>query len=88
MRFQAMKEMCADCPFGHTEAQIRMRESLRPGRFEEIAQAVWTGSYFPCHKTTHFDDDGDAIAYAGELQCKGALEFIERVSENRRRRGQ
>jgi hypothetical protein len=73
----AMDKMCADCPFGGSPKQLHMRRSLRRGRFEEICQAVWLGGYFPCHKTTKFDDDGETIAHAGEKMCRGALEFVE-----------
>ena len=80
---EAMKEMCADCPFGGSPKQRHMRRSLRPGRFEEIAQSVWLGGYFPCHKTTHFDDEGEAMPHAGERMCRGALEFVERAAKQR-----
>jgi hypothetical protein len=82
---EAMKEMCADCPLGSSQAQRHMRRSLRPGRFNEICQAVWMGGYFPCHKTTTFDDDGEVQATAKEKQCRGAIEFVERVAANRAR---
>jgi hypothetical protein len=87
MRFgAAMEKMCEDCPFGTSKAQLHMRRSLRPGRFNEICQSVWQGGYFPCHKTTVFDDDGDTIYNPDERQCRGALEFVERAAENRARR--
>ena len=82
----AMKEMCADCPFGSSKAQRRMRNSLRPGRFKEICQAVWQGYYFPCHKTTGFHDDDLYIPTGKERECRGAIEFVARAAENRRRR--
>lgn len=77
--------MCADCPFGNSQKQRHMRNSLMPGRFKEIAQSVWRGAYFPCHKTTQFDDDGELIPNPHERQCVGAIEFIERAAANRRR---
>jgi hypothetical protein len=82
---EAMKEMCADCPFGGQPKQLHMRRSLRPGRFEEICQSVWLGGYFPCHKTTHFDDDGELEPNTGEKECRGAIEFVERAANGRRR---
>ena len=82
----AMKEMCADCPFGRSAKQLHMRRSLRKGRFDEICQSVWQGSYFPCHKTTHFDDDGDLLPNSGEKMCRGALDFVERASQARQER--
>ena len=82
---EAVKEMCHDCPFGNSEAQRHMRNSLRPGRFEEIAQSVWQGAFFACHKTTRGeeDDEGNYIYTGKEKQCRGAIEFVERVAANR-----
>lgn len=80
---QVMPEMCADCPFGSSKAQRHMRNSLRRGRFNEIAQSVWQGGYFPCHKTTVHDDDGEVIPRRQEKQCRGAIEFAERAAANR-----
>lgn len=80
---QVMAEMCANCQFGSSKAQQHMRKSLRPGRFKEICQAVWRGSYFPCHKTTVHDDDGEVIPRRQEMQCRGAIEFVECAAANR-----
>jgi hypothetical protein len=80
-----MKEMCADCPFGSSKAQLHMRHSLRPGRFNEICQSVWQGAYFPCHKTTEFDDEDEYRVGPKERECRGAIEFVERVAANRER---
>jgi hypothetical protein len=82
---EAMKEMCDSCPFGWSEKQLHMRHSLMPGRFREICQSVWLGGYFPCHKTTRFDDDGVVIPHAGERTCKGAIQFIEAAAGGRER---
>jgi hypothetical protein len=83
---EVMKEMCDSCPFGSSKKQMHMRRSLRPGRFDGICQDVWQGAYFPCHKTTEFDDDGDFVRSQKQRQCKGALEFVARAAENRRER--
>ena len=80
---EAMKKMCADCPFGNSADQLHMRESLRPGRFKELCQSVFAGAYFPCHKTTEFDDDGELVPSNKERMCKGALEFVQRAVANR-----
>lgn len=80
-----MPAMCADCPFGNTKKQCHMRDSLRTGRFNEIAQSVWAGAYFPCHKTTDFGDDDELINLHKTKQCAGAIEFVARCAENRRR---
>jgi hypothetical protein len=83
MIFQPMEKMCVDCPFGASKAQRHMRRTLRPGRFNRICQDVWAGSYFPCHKTTRFDDDGELMTNPNERQCRGALDFIDRARKNR-----
>lgn len=81
---EAMKEMCADCPFGSSKAQRHMRNSLRPRRFNEICQSIWQGGYFPCHKTTTFDDDDEEYSPSGrEKQCRGSIEFVEKAAANR-----
>jgi hypothetical protein len=88
MRFgETMKEMCDSCPFGNSKEQRHMRNSLRPGRFDEIAQSVWQGAYFACHKTTNGeeDDEGNYIYTGKEKQCRGALEFVKRAAANRDR---
>jgi hypothetical protein len=74
---------CADCPFGSSKAQRHMRKSLRPGRFNEICQSVWLGGYFPCHKTTIFDDDDEYVPAPKEMECRGAIEFVARAAANR-----
>lgn len=78
-----MKEMCADCPFGHSPKQRHMRTSLKPGRFNEICQSVWQGAYFPCHKTTQFDDEGELLSVAETKMCRGAIEFVEAAARQR-----
>lgn len=81
--------MCANCPFAPSGPGAELRRSLRPGRFEEIAQAVWAGVPFWCHKTVEddgWDDEGDDYTPAGtERHCGGALAFVRRAEENRRR---
>jgi hypothetical protein len=84
---EVMPKMCADCPFGSSKKQRHMRNSLMPGRFNEIAQSVWMGAYFPCHKTTTFDDDGELEPSKKQRQCRGALDFVARAAANRERRG-
>lgn len=81
--------MCANCPFDTHGPGLALRKSLMPGRFEEIAQAVWMGLPFYCHKTTRdegFDDDADDYVPQGtERHCGGALAFVRRARENRER---
>lgn len=80
---EAMKEMCDSCPFGHGPKQAHMRKSLRRGRFNEICQSIWQGGYFPCHKTTTFDDEGELRPTLKEKACRGALDFVESASRQR-----
>jgi hypothetical protein len=88
--FETMPEMCKDCPFGSSKAQRHMRKTLRPGRFNAICQEVWQGAWFACHKTTQFRDGDDEDYTPGpqEKQCRGAVEFVQRATENRRARSQ
>lgn len=82
---EPMPAMCADCPFGHSKKQTHMRESLQPGRFKEICRSVFLGYIFPCHKTTDFDDDGEAVHTPQERECAGAIQFRSVAQENRER---
>lgn len=77
--------MCEDCPFGNSKAQRHMRNSLRPGRFNEILQSIWRGFIFACHKTTSHDDGGDWVPTTRDRECAGAREFLQRASANRQR---
>lgn len=82
----AMKEMCADCPFGRTPKQMHMRRSLRAGRFDEICQSVFQGYAFICHKTTTHDDEGEWEPTAKDRECLGSIEFRERAIASRESR--
>jgi hypothetical protein len=80
-----MVERCSNCPFAESGEGLRERESLRPGRMEEIFEELGKGSYFVCHKTICADgvceSDGrvegnvKAIVAAGHLYCAGALQW-------------
>jgi hypothetical protein len=45
----------------------------------EIASAVLADGWFPCHKTTNFDEDGNRVDIGKEQPCIGAARFIEAV---------
>jgi hypothetical protein len=77
--------LCSDCPFGNKPAQLHMRRSLRPGRFEEICQAVWLGVFFPCHKTTTHDENDEYVRTGKERQCAGSIQFMESARQVRER---
>lgn len=64
-----MPEKCSDCPFHETGPGRQLRDSLRPGRFEEIHDGVLQGEPFLCHKTTTETGNGT------NLYCAGALEL-------------
>lgn len=78
--------MCGNCPFDSTGPGAALRRALRPGRFEEIAQGIWMGLPFYCHKTT--SDEGfegaedDYVPNGKERHCGGALVFVRRAQEN------
>jgi hypothetical protein len=80
-----MEKMCDNCPFGSSKAQRHMRNSLRPGRFNEICQSIWRGFVFACHKTTTHDDDDEYIPNERNRECAGAIAFLERAVANRNR---
>lgn len=63
---------CEDCPFNPDGPGLRLRRSLRPGRWKGILASLREGSFFPCHKTTQEDDDGEYIPGTG-LVCAGAI---------------
>ncbi|SRR6266403_998215 len=67
-----VKRKCDDCPFSVSGAGLRLRKSLGRGRWNEILASLRIDSGFPCHKTTVFDEEGDAVQGTG-LQCAGAL---------------
>ena len=82
---EPMKEMCENCPFGHSEKQRQMRNSLRPGRFNEICQSVFQGHVFMCHKTTTHDDEGEWVMTEKDRECAGSIAFREAAHAQRER---
>jgi hypothetical protein len=48
-------------------------------RAVEIVKAVLGDSWFPCHKTTNFDYEGNRTDIDKEKPCIGAALFIEAV---------
>lgn len=70
-----LKRPCPNCPFRND------REPYITGeRAEEIAYSLWGGAEFPCHKTTHHDDDGDYMPSKDEQFCAGAL-IVQELSD-------
>lgn len=69
-----VKKKCDNCPFSVKGAGLRLRKVLRRTRWNEILASLRSGASFPCHKTTVFDENGDAVPGTG-LLCAGALEW-------------
>jgi hypothetical protein len=70
-----MTTPCDACPFRND-----INGYLRPDRVREIAESLFRGQSFPCHKTTEAweDDDGECELKATEnsQQCAGAEIFL------------
>lgn len=68
---------CTNCPFRSDLAKY-----LRPERAQEIAQALYDGGDFPCHKTTVDVEDaegqGDRVRGPESAACAGALITMEK----------
>jgi hypothetical protein len=76
-----MEAKCSDCPFASRGPGLRLRRSLKPGRWAEITGGLLNGQHFTCHKTTHETGDGT------ELMCAGSIEWCDRrgISTNLQR---
>jgi hypothetical protein len=68
-----MTTPCDNCPFRND-----IRPYLTRGRVREIVQSLDRSS-FPCHKTTTFDDEGEAVRTDKEMHCAGALILQEKM---------
>lgn len=64
-----MKKPCPHCPYRND-----VKPYLTPERGEELAVLVHNPyNYFPCHKTTEHDDEGNHAYTAKEKICAGFL---------------
>jgi len=63
-----VEKMCENCPFMEDGDGYALRQSLSPGRWDEIVRGIMAGQRFPCHKTTRETGNGT------DLYCAGALE--------------
>ena len=71
-----MPEKCANCPFHRSGPGLRLRRGLRPRRWAEILRALRSDEWFPCHKTTEEDPEGDERLVTGKTRaCAGALDW-------------
>lgn len=67
-----MANPCEHCPFRND-----IKGYLRGDRVREIAESLFRGASFPCHKTTEaWDDDGDMHESENSQQCAGAEIFL------------
>ena len=69
-----MKDKCENCPFAEDGEGLRLRKSLRPGRWRGILAGLARGEAFFCHKTTVGYDD-EYAPQGQELVCAGSLEW-------------
>lgn len=77
-----MNKKCDNCPFATKGPGLRLRKSLRPGRWRGILMGVMMGQLFFCHKTTNEDaQDADSDTYmpvGKEQVCFGSLEYLRK----------
>lgn len=69
---------CANCPF-----RTDINFYLRPGRREEIVEALRNDQIFACHKTLdgEWDDEGRYAITGTESHCAGALIVMKKSNE-------
>jgi hypothetical protein len=65
---------CKTCPF-----RSDRHFPLTQKRAVEIVNAVLGDSWFPCHKTTCFNHEGNRLDAEKEKPCIGAARFLENV---------
>lgn len=66
-----MSKPCAECPF-----RSDVHPYLRGERVTEIAESLFRGDSFPCHKTVDFDEEDERVRNPDEVQCAGAEIFL------------
>jgi hypothetical protein len=69
----AMTTPCAHCPFRND-----IKPYLTRSRVREIERSLVLAE-FPCHKSTTFDDEGEATRTGDEIHCAGALILLEKL---------
>ena len=76
MKFN-LRTPCDNCPF-----RSDITFFLDPRRVTEILDALLLdGKTFSCHKTVHYDDDGEpSMPHGDEQHCAGALIMLERFN--------
>lgn len=72
-----LKKPCKDCPFRTDNNFI-----LNVDRVDEICHSITAGDQsFTCHKTSHFDEDGQPYPHKKEQHCAGALIMLEKMDD-------
>lgn len=66
---------CDNCPF-----RTDVKPYLTSDRVDEIGDSL-ARSTFPCHKTTEFDDEGEAHETDKTQHCAGALIMLEKMGQ-------
>lgn len=66
MKF-TLKKACKECPFRKSNPGFLGKE-----RAKEIADGIFSGHSFTCHKTNSFDSRGDTIETWESQHCLGA----------------
>jgi len=70
-----LKKPCANCPF-----RTDIKFYLDDNRVDEICHSlIQEQQTFACHKTTHFDDDGEANIVKKTEHCAGAMIMLEKM---------
>ena len=70
-----MTAPCKDCPFRTDKPEHE--GWLGEARAIDIANSLFSGKTFSCHKTTVLDDDGNNTYPSAEQMCAGALILLE-----------
>jgi hypothetical protein len=69
-----MAKPCTNCPFNASGPGLRLRKSLRPGRWREITDGLRRGQeHFTCHKT------GPDTGNDTNLVCAGSIAYQARL---------
>lgn len=68
-----LKKPCKHCPF-RTDCR---KGWLGESRADEIADSLERQQSFPCHETTEFYEDGEAVQTPEEEHCAGAMILLQ-----------
>lgn len=71
-----LKTPCKNCPF-RTDCP---QGWLGTRRAAQIANALESDQFFPCHETTDSDDEGSACVVQKTQACAGATVLLEKLN--------